>query len=186
MGVLLAFAPFIVFAIVDRLAGGTAALVAGAAVAAVLALRNWIGGGRTPKILELGTVILFGALALYAVLSDPEWSIIGVRLRVDSGLLLIVLLSMAIRRPFTLQYAREQVSPELWDRPIFIRTNYAITAVWAIAFAVDVAADVALLHGPELSAGIGVAATIAAIGAAVWFTSWYPKHVRANAGIDPH
>jgi hypothetical protein len=186
MRVLLAFAPFIVFAVIDHLAGGTAGLVAGAAVSAVLVLRDWFGGVRAPKLLELGTVILFGALALYAVLSDPAWSLIGVRLRVDVGLLLIVLVSMAIRRPFTLQYAREQVSPELWDRPIFIRTNYIITAVWAVAFAVNAGADVALLYGPAPSAGIGVAATIAAIVAAFWFTSWYPRRVRANAGIDPH
>jgi hypothetical protein len=186
MGVLLAFAPFIVFAVVDHLAGGTAALVAGAAVAAVLVLRDWRGGGRAPKILELGTVVLFGVLALYAVLRDPGWSVIGVRLRVDVGLLLIVLLSMALRRPFTLQYAREQVAPELWNRPIFIRTNYVITAVWAGAFAVNVCADFALLYAPAPSAGIGVAATIAAIVAAFWFTSWYPKRVRANAGIVSH
>jgi hypothetical protein len=30
----------------------------------------------------------------------------GVRLRVDGGLLLIVLVSLAIGKPFTLQYAR--------------------------------------------------------------------------------
>jgi hypothetical protein len=186
MGVLLAFAPFIVFAVVDHLAGGTAGLVAGAVVSAALVLRDWISGSRAPKILEIGTVILFGALALYAVLSDPAWSIIGVRMRVDVGLLLIVLVSMALRRPFTLQYAREQVSPELWDRPIFIRTNYVITAVWAVAFAVNVAADFALLYAPAPSASLGVVATILAIVGAFWFTAWYPKRVRANAGIVTH
>src|ERR1700722_12483045 len=83
MGILLAFAPFIVFAVVDRMFGGIAGLVAGAAVSAVLVLRDWSGASRAPKLLEIGTVFLFAALSLYAVLCDPTWSIIGVRLRVD-------------------------------------------------------------------------------------------------------
>src|SRR5689334_12198735 len=59
-------------------------------------------------------MLLFGGLTLYAVLEEPTWSVIGVRLCVDSGLLLIVLVSMAVGRPFTLQYAREQVAREFW------------------------------------------------------------------------
>ncbi|MBL6081845.1 hypothetical protein JMJ56_28065 [Belnapia sp. T18] len=53
-------------------------------------------------MLKIGTAILFGGLALYALLNQPTWSVIAVRLMVDAGLLLIVLASMAMRRPFTL------------------------------------------------------------------------------------
>ena len=53
-------------------------------------------------------MFLFGGLAVYALLGGPAWTVIGVRLRVDAGLLLIVLASMAVGRPFTLQYARER------------------------------------------------------------------------------
>ena len=63
-------------------------------------------------VLEIGTAILFGSLAPYALLGRPAWSVIGVRLAVDAGLLLIVLASMVLGRPFTLQYAREQVASE--------------------------------------------------------------------------
>ncbi len=94
--------------------------------------------------------MLFAGLTLYAVWNGPSWSVIGVRLCVDAGLLLIVLVSMAVGRPFTLQYAREQVPPEFWDRPEFIRTNYVITGAWALAFAVMVVAKLALLYVPEL------------------------------------
>ena len=124
MNILLAFAPFIAFALIDRLVGSTEGLIAGALVAAALLARDWITPGRTPKLLEIGTVLLFGGLALYAVLGGPTWSVIGVRLCVDDGLLLIVLVSMAVGHPFTLQYAREQVAPEFWDSPEFLRTNY--------------------------------------------------------------
>ncbi len=134
MGILLSFSPFIAFALLTRVLPVAAAVFVGAAVALALLAWERFGRKRGIKILEAGTVVLFGALALYAVLRDPDWSIVGVRLRVDVGLLLIVLLSMLLRRPFTLQYAREQVAPELWHRPLFIRTNYVITAVWAGAF----------------------------------------------------
>lgn len=129
MGIMLAFAPFIVFAIVDRLVGSTDGLVAGAVVSAALLLRDWLTPGRSAKVLEIGTLLLFGGLALYALLGGANWSIVGVRLRVDAGLLAIVLISMAIGRPFTMQYAREEVAPEFWDSPEFRRTNYVITGV---------------------------------------------------------
>jgi hypothetical protein len=42
MGILLAFAPFIAFALVDRLIGATEGLIAGAAVSAALLLRDCV------------------------------------------------------------------------------------------------------------------------------------------------
>jgi hypothetical protein len=180
MGILLAFTPFIAFAAVDRLAGSTEGLVAGAIVSVGLLLRDWITPGKHPKLLELGTVLLFGGLALYAILGGPTWSVIGVRLCVDAGLLLIVLVSMAVGRPFTLQYAREQVPAEFWNSPEFIRTNYVITAVWALAFAVMVVAELALLTVPGMPPRIGIAAIVLALIGAVKFTGWYPERVKAR------
>jgi len=181
MGILLAFAPFIVFAVVDWLIGSIAGLIAGAAVSAALLIRDWMSPGRSPKILEIGTVILFGGLALYALIGGPTWSIMAVRLRVDGGLLLIVLVSIVLRTPFTLQYARQQVAQEFWQRPEFIRANYVITAVWALAFTAMVIADLVLIYVPDLSPAYGIIATIAALAGAIKFTSWYAKRQRAAA-----
>jgi hypothetical protein len=97
MGILLAFAPFIVFAVLDRIVGPVGALTAGATVSAALLARDLIGSGRSMKILEAGTFILFSGLAVYTALSGVNWSVIGVRLCVDAGLLAIVLASMAAR-----------------------------------------------------------------------------------------
>jgi hypothetical protein len=177
MGILLAFAPFVVFAIIDRLLDPAAGLVAGAATSLLLLARALITPGRTPKILELGTLILFGGLSAYVLAGHAAWSVIGVRLRVDGGLLVIVLISMAIGRPFTLQYARENVAPAFWDSPEFMRTNYIITAGWAVAFALMVVAELALLYVPALPHRLGVITIIAALIGAVKFTSWYPQHL---------
>ena len=121
------------------------------------------------------------APALYAVLGGPQWSIMGVRLRVDAGLLAIVLISMAVRRPFTLQYAREQVPQELWGSAEFIRTNYVITGVWALAFAVMVIADLILIYMPDLPHRYGIILTVVALYGAIKFTGWYPDRDKTAA-----
>ena len=180
LGILLAFAPFLAFALIDRLSGPTEGLIAGAVVSAALLLRDLIQG-RTAKVLEIGTAILFGGLALYALLGRPSWSVVGVRLVVDAGLLLIVLASLVMRRPFTLQYARERVAPELWGEPEFVRTNYVITAVWALAFAVMVVAELVLLYVPDIPPRAGIVAIVLALVGAVKFTGWYPERRRAGA-----
>jgi hypothetical protein len=169
MNILLAFAPFLVFAVVERLVGASAGLVAGALVSLALLVRDAMSRERKIKILEVGTMILFGGLALYSLL---------VRLCVDGGLLLVVLISMALRRPFTLQYAREKVSPDLWNSPEFIRVNYVITAVWAAAFAIMVIADLVMLYLPAVPLKVGIWVTILAIFGAFRFTSWYPERNR--------
>jgi hypothetical protein len=95
-----------------------------------------------------------------------------------------VLISMAIRRPFTIQYAQQTVPRELWGSPEFVRTNYVITGAWAAAFAILVIADLIMVYEPTLPPRVSVIATIAALVGAVKFTSWYPEHRRATIA-DP-
>lgn len=175
MNILLAFAPFLVFAVVDRFFDPSIGLLAGALTSAILLIRDLVSADRSPKILEIGTFVLFGGLALYAFLVQPAWSVIAVRLMVDSGLLLIVLISMAIGKPFTAQYARESVDRSYWNSAEFVRTNYVITAAWALAFAVMVLAELALLYVPDMPHRLGIAAIVVALIGAVKFTGWYPK-----------
>lgn len=183
MGILLAFAPFIVFAVVDRLAGPLAGLIAGAVIALILLARDWLVVGRSVKILDIGTTLLFVGLVLYSLLAKPTWSVIAVRLCVDCGLLLIVLASLAAGRPFTMQYAREQVRPELWNSSEFRRTNYLITSVWALAFAIMVSAEFILLYTPGFPPRAGIIVIILALVGAVKFTGWYPEHIRTRTTI---
>src|SRR6202000_2332793 len=109
--------------------------------------------------------------------------IMDVRLVVDAGLLLIVTISIAIRQPFTLQYAREQVPQQMWASREFVRTNYVITAVWALAFAALGAADAMLLYLPDLPPRFGIIVTVLALVGAFKFTAWYPD--RAQAAMTP-
>ncbi len=136
--------------------------------------------GRSAKVLEVGSAIAFGGLAVYTLAASAEWSVVGVRLAVEAGLLVIVVVSLAIRKPFTLQYARERVSQEHSGGPMFVRTNSVITAVWALAFALLVVADLVMLYATEVPHKVGVFMTIAALAGAFKFTEWYPTRVGSS------
>src|SRR5262249_4638400 len=136
---------------------------------------------RSLKLLEGGSLALFGALALAARVPAIQLSVAGVRLAVDGGLFALVTLSLLIGRPFTLQYAKEQVAPGILATPLFRRVNVEITAVWALAFAVMVAADAALAFLPGFTAVMAGAAIVAAMAGAAFFTAWRPKAVARRA-----
>jgi len=161
----------------------------------VVIIKHALKNAAIPIVTVIG--LQFGILLGGAVVTETVFAIPGtgrlivraigqldfpvVQAGVMTLALIIVLITMAVGRPFTLQYAREQVAPELWASPEFIRTNYVITAVWALAFAVLVIADLILLYRPDLSPRLGIFLTIAALVGAVKFTSWYPER-KAVAG----
>lgn len=181
MGLLLSFSPFIVYAVLSRAGSPAAALWAGAAVAVALLLHERFVSRRALKILEIGTAVLFGGLALWIGATHAFWSVPEVRLAVDGGLLAIVLISMAIRRPFTLQYAREQVPPEIQASPRFVSVNWHITTIWALAFVLMVGADLVMARWPQVPLAVSIAVTVAALAGAILFTGWYPAWLRRRA-----
>jgi intracellular septation protein A len=177
MNILLSFGPFILFAVLMRFGDVLFAFIAAAALSALLILRER-RRGKSVKILEAGTVVLFGGLAVFTAITRYDWTILEGRLAVDLGLLVIVLGSLIARRPFTLQFAREEVPQEFWANPQFIVTNYKITAAWALAFLILVLADVLMAFLPAIPLWVGIAVTVAALAGAIWFTRWYPRQVR--------
>jgi hypothetical protein len=182
MSILLGLAPFIVFLILMRLVSPLAGLSAAFAISFVLGLHQWWRGEQV-KMLEVGSLVLFGLLVLYTLITAPHWSVATVRLAVDGGLLTIVLVSLAIGTPFTLQYARERVPKEYWSSPLFLTINQRITAAWAAAFAVMTIADAAAEYVEAIPLWIDVAATIVAFVVAVWFTKWYPAMIRRGVSV---
>lgn len=170
MSTLLGFAPFILFAILNGILPVAAALAVAALVAAGLAAYGRVAHGRSLKSLEIGSVVLFGGLALATYLWALVWSTREIHLAVDLGMLAIVVVSLVVRRPFTIQYAREQVPAEYWSSPRFLRVNDVITAGWAVAFAVLAVADWVLVAWPQLPPWAGVVVTVVVLVGAIRFT----------------
>lgn len=172
MTLALGFAPFILFAILMRLSVDLALWVA-FAVAFTIGIRAFLET-QVLRMLDVGSTALFALLALYRGFVDPGLSAVAVRVIVDSGLLAVVMLSLALQQPFTLQYVRD-VSPDDWESPAFLRANYILSMVWALALAITTAADAAI---PMTGA---VAAGLLALGGALAFTWRYPEFARLNA-----
>lgn len=178
MALFVILAPFATFATLMLLTTVKISLAASALVAFGLVSRDMIEG-RSIKMLSTGSLVLFGSLAGYHLMATTELSPTSVRLAVDGGVLAIALGSIAIRLPFTIQYAREVVDAETSKLPRFIRTNYILTWVWSAAFVLMLLADIVSIYLPSMPLWVCAAIAFAARNSAVYFTRWYPKHVRA-------
>jgi hypothetical protein len=186
MAIFLILAPYGVFATLMLLTSAAVSLFAAAAIClAVIAYDGF--RGRPIKMLGAGSAIVFLGIGGFIMLIDAGLSASAIKLSVDAGMLAIALMSLAIRRPFTLQYAREMVGPEVAQLPGFVRANYVITAAWTVAFALMVMANLLLIYIPGLPLWSGLAIAFAARNTAIYFTKWYPEYRRAKhpTAIEP-
>ncbi|WP_328395916.1 hypothetical protein OHS70_10210 [Streptomyces sp. NBC_00390] len=179
--------PWIIFSV---LAGpGRFGFAVGLALAVsivLVVLGRILRPGESLKILEVADVFFFAVLAVVGAFADEgthHWLELYADEVANIALVVIALGSMAVRMPFTVQYARERVDPAYWDSPLFKRVNYVITGVWAGAFLV--AAVVGgygdlVLHNPN-NIWTEWIIQILAIIAALSFTEWYPDYARAKA-----
>lgn len=175
MMIFLILVPFAAFAGLTMVASAPVSLFGAAAVA--LATIAWdLSRGASIKILASGAAVLFAALGCYLTLIDSNWSTPSVRLAVDAGVLAIALVSIALRYPFTLQYALEVVDAETTRQPGFMRANYIISWAWTAAFLLTVIANLLMIYLPGLPFWTGIAVALAARNSAALFTKWYPKH----------
>src|SRR5665811_1236226 len=179
MTIFLILAPFGAFAALMLVTSAAISLFASAAIC-LMVIAYDLRRGRAVKVLGAGSAILFLALGCYLTLVDSSLSISQVKLAVDAGVLAISLTSLVIRRPFTLQYAREVVDAETAAMPGFVRANYIITGAWTVAFVLMLLANVLMIYVPGLPLWSGLAIAFAARNTALYFTRWYPEYRRTK------
>jgi hypothetical protein len=149
--------------------------------------------GSSIKPLEVFDTIYFAVMAALAyVASDAvvAWLELWAGEMSNIALVLFSLGSIALRSPFTLQYARETTPKEYWDQPLFLRTNYVITWAWTLAFLVGAVSGFigdAVLNDPN-NFWTGWIIQIGAIVFAIAFTEFYPEYgpnkAMQKAGLD--
>ncbi|MBE1560446.1 hypothetical protein [Nonomuraea africana] len=179
-------APWIIFSVLVGPGRFELSVVLALAVSVLLVVAGRIvRPGGSLKLLEVAEVVFFAALAVVGLVASAgtrRWLETYAGEVSNIALVLIAFGSMAVRMPFTLQYAREQVDRAYWHSPDFLRTNYVITGVWGLAFLVAAVAggygDLVLRDPDNLWTGWII--QIVAIIAAVRFTAWYPGVVRAR------
>jgi hypothetical protein len=183
MTIFLILAPYAAYALLMLVTSAAVSLFASAAIClAVIAFD--MARGRSIKMLGAGSVIVFIAVGLYVALVEPM-SNSAVKLAVDIGIFLIALTSILVRRPFTLQYAREAVDADTAVLPGFIRANYIITWAWTGAAVLMMIGNVAMIYVPGLPLWSSLLIAFAARNSAVYFTKWYPEYTKAKYATPP-
>jgi len=180
---LVGLAPWIIYAIVEG--PSRLELSAGVAlgVAVVVLCINWLRG-QSPKLLEFADVVYFAVLAVIIAFADDgtrTWLELWGGEMANLALVVIVVGSILVRHPFTLPYAKEDTPAEFWDTPEFLRVNYLIAWVWAVAFIIQAASglygDAVLDNSNNIWTG-WIIQTLPMIIAAQ-FTIWYPARLDA-------
>ena len=184
MTIFLILAPYGVFAALMMVTSATVSLFAAAAIC-LLVIALDVVRGRSVKILGAGSAVVFAAIGGYVTLIDPALSPPAVKFAVDTGIFLISLMSIVIRRPFTLQYAIEAVDAETARLPGFLKANYAITWAWTAAALLMMLGNVAIIYMPGLPLWSGLLIAFAARNSAVYFTKWYPEYRKAKYQTSP-
>ena len=176
MNPVLGFVPFILFIVLVRLSDNLALWVAFAAAFA-FGMGSFLET-RVLKTLDLASTTVFGLLALYKGFVEPSLPLGTELLLVEGSIFAVLLSSVLLQKPCTLQYAREQVLPKHRSSRRFIQANYIVTGVWLAAFAVMTAADVAAVLTAKLSVNIAMATGLVALAGALTFSVRYSAGAR--------
>jgi hypothetical protein len=168
---------------------GADRVVLASALACTLAVVICAAGAisdSSPKLLDLAAIAFFAALTVVAAVSGhpaSHWLGVWSAELSNAAIAAVAGLSIALRAPFTLQYAHEMTDREHWERPLFLRINYVITAVWAVVFLliaiVGYIGD-GPLHEPE-NIWTNWIIQIALVILAIRFTRSYPDYAIAQA-----
>jgi hypothetical protein len=180
MTIFLILAPFGAFAFLMLVTSAAVSLFAAAAICLAV-ITSDVARGRSVKILGAGSVMIFAVVGGYVTLIDPGINDTAVKFAVDTGIFLISLLSIVIRRPFTLQYAIEMVDADTAAMPGFMRANYLITWAWTGAALLMMLGNIAMIYAPNLPFWSGLLVAFAARNSAVYFTKWYPHYRKAKS-----
>jgi hypothetical protein len=161
---------------------------AAAAALGLTLLVMWVGSRRGIKVDSLevfGAVVfaVFVALGAFAPAGTIRWLELWAGELTNGALAAFAIVTVLIRRPFTMAYARDTVDPAHWNSPLFIRVNYVLTAVWAAAFSfstvVGTLGDALWRDGDNFFTGWIL--QLGGIFAAVAVTEFYPDYARAKA-----
>jgi hypothetical protein len=171
----LSFAPWIAFMVIAQ--GSFFRLELGLVVALVVSVGMGLARLHRGVILWVG--LTFFSYATLAVLVFANmWTVRHMGVLANGALAAGAWLTIALGKPFSLDYAREHTDPALWNDPAFVRSNVIITAAWAATFSVNAGMAWAKMEQIALPDwGYEVLSYLFLLGTAA-FTTWYPGYLR--------
>ncbi|MGW3819251.1 hypothetical protein [Streptomyces sp. NPDC005046] len=182
MSYLRTFLPWIVFAALPSGSWQWAALAAQVVAVAVIVQQIRSDVGPDGLIIEIGSAVFFGVLAVIAF-ANPDSSVHDYSAALSAGTLAVIAgVSLAIGKPFTLGIAKRTTPREVWGLKPFIRTNVIITGVWTAAFALTAVVLASVAHAGNAHSTPAALIQVAGFVLPMIFTVRYVAHVQAKAG----
>jgi len=178
----LGFAAWLVYGLIGEREYWRTAACAGLVI--MLAIVAYEMFTRRIKIIDC-TSLGFFLLALIALTTVGEGSFIRYQTIFGWGLFAVAAwVTMSFGVPFRLQYARERVPRELWNKPSFRQVHFRLSVVWAIIFTLDtILAAIALGVGHRFLLVVIVPSAGMLLGFAL--TLLYPEYYRGAFTAQP-
>ena len=178
LSLLMAFIPWIAFALVAEAPLGNPQVSLILAFIVAIALTLLTSYHQLKKLYVLSIVSISFFVIFFILIVGLKQYYIANYLGILSMLILTIVCwaTILFRFPFTLQYSREGVPPERVKSPLFMRINYIITAVWALAFTMGFAIDAYLLLHPGQGLEFYDNLKWVFMVLAIIFTLWYPAY----------
>lgn len=179
MSMLIRFSPWVVFVGLTEAAGWRLGLIAGLVVSLMITLLS-----SPPKIgvLDAGQLSFFVAFSVFAFLrptSELQHHMSNVSM---AWFAVVAVLSLLAGHPFTLDFAGDEITPEIAASELYRKIHNTITAVWAACFAAIAAAGFIATASDRPS--IATTATVVGLIIAIVFTKRYPDRAVAHAMGD--
>ncbi|MBA4419203.1 MAG: hypothetical protein C0392_15045 [Syntrophus sp. (in: bacteria)] len=172
---LLTFAPWLSFLIIAH--GSMFRLRLGIIVAAIMTVIMAVTRLHRGVIMWVG--ILFFAYAIVAVvLLNDMWAMHYMGALANGALAAGTWAGMALKRPFTLEYAREHTDRSLWNNPAFLRTNYFMTAIWGVVFTINAFLAWQRSTQPAMPGWVYETISYSLLVSAMFFSTWYPQNLK--------
>jgi hypothetical protein len=180
MSMILQFAPWLSFLIVTDVADWRLGLAAGliATILTILASKP-----RRVGVLNAAMIVFFIAMGAFALIR-PDSGLQDWAGTISTAWIAVVsAASILVGRPFTLDFSRDGVSPEIAQSKLFLDINRSIAWAWTGAFAV-MAASRSIAHAADRPA-LATVLTVVVLIAAIKFTKAYPDRAVAAATGTP-
>ncbi len=135
LGIVAGFIPWVIFSMLYK--NNTPAILEASVCAIFISLIiNWYEL-RNGFIFSWGSIICFSIIGVNGYFNICKWIINNPHVLLNCTIPLIIWISLIVGKPFTLQYAKLQVSPEKWSSPLFIKINNILTIMWGICLSIS-------------------------------------------------
>ncbi len=183
---LMAFLPWLVFGFASgfnhwRVAAG------GGLILCLICLAVTIRRGSSIKLMDATTLAFFVIVSILTIglrsTEFPRYNAVVVW----SCFAIASWSPVAIGRPFTVAYARENAPPEFWEHPVFLRLNLVMTLFWCGLMTVNVGiASIGVIVGGIFGRVVlGFAVPMALLMSGFVFNKRFPARYLARSGFQP-